>query len=140
MSFLSALSELAGQQSMVPTEQHASVAQAFVQQAQQSPGGLSSILDQFRQNGMNQHVNSWLGPQPNQPIEGHQVEQAMGGGAIDAIAQRAGISPALTKTALAVVLPMLISHLSQGTGQLPQQATSGGGLASMAESLFARAI
>ena len=140
MSFLSALSTFAGQSQQPISDEHAGVAQALVAHAQGQPGGLAGILDQFRQNGMAQHVQSWLGAQPNQAIEGSQVEQGLGPGAIESIAAKAGLSPAVAKTALAVALPMLISHLAQGSGQLPEQATSGGGLAAMAEGLFSRAL
>lgn len=147
MSFLSALSSLVGQGSPAggeqPTpEQHASAAQALMQHFSAQPGGLGGLVDQFRQNGMGQHVDNWMGSQPGtqptQAIAPQQVEQGLGGGALESIAQRAGMSPELTKIALATALPMLMSHLSNGSGQLPTQ--SGGGLAGLAESLFSRAL
>ncbi len=149
MSLFQTLSNLTGQSSgnagQQPTsDQHASVAQAFIQHAGQQPGGLSGILDQFRQNGMGQHVDSWLTTQPGssqaQPVQPQQVEQGLGTGALQSIAQHAGISPELAKIALATALPLLMSHLSQGSGQLPVQASSGPGLAGLAEGFLSRII
>ena len=38
---------------------HASVATELMNAVQQHPGGLSGMLDNFKQNGMGDHVNSW---------------------------------------------------------------------------------
>ncbi len=150
MSFMNILSAFAGQSGAQPTgeqptpEQHASVAQALVQHFSGQPGGLNGMVDQFRQNGMANHVDNWMntqpGSQPTQPIQPDQVEQGLGKDGIESIAQRAGVNPAMAKAALAFALPMLMSHLAGGSGQLPQQAGSGGGLASMAEGLFSRVL
>ncbi|RRA48214.1 YidB family protein [Acidipila sp. EB88] len=145
MSLFNAFSSLVGQLGSENTaqpsaEQHTAATQALVQQFSSQPGGLSGLLNQFRQNGMGGHVDSWLGSQPNQPVQPQQVEQTLGPDMLQNIAQRAGISPEVAKLALATALPMLISHLSNGSGQLPAQANQGGGLAGLAESLFSRAV
>ncbi len=144
-AFTSLLGQSGGASAGQPTaDEHSSVAQAFLQHAGSQPGGLTGILDQFRQNGMGEHVNNWMstapGTQPTQPVQPQQVEQGLGTDGIQSIAQRAGISPEMTKLALAAALPMLMSHLSQGSGQLSPQASSGSGLAGLAESLFSRAL
>ena len=142
-SFTSLLGQNAGEGQPTP-EQHTSIAQALLQHAGQQPGGLTGILDQFRQNGMGQHADSWLstqpGAQPAQSLQPQQVEQGLGSEGIQSIAQRAGLSPEMAKIALATALPLLISHLSGGSGQLPAQAGSGSGLAGLAEGLFSRAL
>ncbi len=145
MSFMNVLSSLAGQAGVgQPTqEQHASITQALMQHFGSQPGGLTGMADQFRQNGMGQHVDSWMSTQPGeQPrsIEPQQVEQGMGQDGVQAVAQRAGVNPEFAKIALAAALPMLMSHLSQGSGSLPEQANSGGGLAGLAEGLFSRGL
>lgn len=146
MSFMNALSAFAGSggENQPSTEQHASIAQAFLQHFSGQPGGMSGVVDQFHQQGMGGHMDSWLstqpGAQPNQTMEPGQVEQALGQQQVQSIAQRAGVNSEMAKVALAAALPMLMSHLSQGSGQLPQQAGSGSGLAGMAEGLFSRAL
>ena len=89
---------------------------------------------------MGGHVDNWMGSQPTQPLQPQQVEQGVGGHALQCLASRAGMSPEMTKIALATALPMLMAHLSGGSGQLPAQANQGGGLAGMAESLFSRVL
>ncbi len=145
MSFMNVLSSLAGQSGagQPSQEQHSSIAQALMQHFGSQPGGLTGLADQFRQNGMGQHVDSWMSTQPGeQPrsIEPQQVEQGMGPEGVQAVAQRAGVNPELAKLALAAALPMLMSHLSQGSGRLPEQASTGGGLAGLAQSLFSRGL
>jgi uncharacterized protein YidB (DUF937 family) len=116
---------------------HPALAQALLQEVDQRPGGLSGLLDRFRQNGMEQHVNSWTSSQPNQPITPEQAQQGMGSDLINSLAQRVGISPGVAKVALAAALPVIVSHLSQnGQQPVPQQ----GGLAGIASSLFSRAL
>ena len=148
MSFMNAITSLLGQSSggeqQVSPEQHSSAAQALVQHFDTQPGGLSGLVNQFRQNGMGGHVDNWMssqpGSQPSQQIAPNQVEQGLGGDALQSIAGRAGMSPEMTKIALAAALPMLMSHFSGGAGQLPAQANQGGGLAGLAEGLFSRVL
>ncbi len=148
MSFMNVLTSLVGQSSggaqQISPEQHASAAQALVQHFDSQPGGLSGLVSQFRQNGMGGHVDNWMnsqpGSQPSQQIAPQQVEQGLGGDALQSIASRAGMSPDITKVALAAALPMLMSHFAGGAGQLPAQANQGGGLASLAEGLFSRVL
>ncbi len=149
MSFMNTITSLLGQGSTSPAEQptpqqHASIAQAFMQHFSSQPGGLSNVTDQFRQNGMGGHVDSWLssqpGSQPTQALQPQQVEQGVGADGLQSIAQRAGVSPGMVKIALAAALPLLMSHLSQGSGALPAQANEGGGLAGLAQGLFSHVL
>ncbi len=148
MSFMNALTSMLGQSSggeqQVSPEQHSSAAQALIQHFDSQPGGLSGLVDHFRQNGMGSHVDSWMstepGSQPSQQVAPQQVEQGLGGGALQSIASRAGMSPEVTKIALAAALPMLMSHFAGGSGQLPSQAGQGGGLASLAQGFFSHGL
>lgn len=137
MGLMDSLKELAGQNTgdNAPVD-HPAVAKALVQEADQHPGGLAGLLDQFRSHGLGDHVNSWTSPGPNQSVTPDQVQQGMGTGMIDNIAQRAGISPTLAKVAVATVLPLLVSHLAQGGRSMPSQ----GGLAGMASGLLSRVL
>jgi uncharacterized protein YidB (DUF937 family) len=112
------------------SEDHASVASELMNTVQQHPGGLSGILENFKQNGMGDHVNSWQQPnQPNQPITPDQAQQGLGSGVIDSIAQRTGLSPTMVKGAAAVILPMMIAHFAENGG-VNQQPSALGELAS----------
>jgi uncharacterized protein YidB (DUF937 family) len=145
MSFMNIITSFISQStnsaSTPPSVQdHASATQALMQHFSEQPGGLGALANQFRQNGMASHVDSWLSPQANQPLEPQQVEQGLGGDALQSIAQRAGVSPTVIKLALATALPLLMSHLAHGSGELPAQASEGTGLAGMAQSLFSHEL
>ena len=91
-----------GQQQPIQVPQDANeqgrVAGSFLQQANEHPGGLGGIMDMFRNNGMGQHVDGWQNGQMQQATP-EQVQQGLGGGMLDSIAQRAGVSPTVAKVA-----------------------------------------
>ena len=71
MGLLDSLTAMAGGAS----SDHASVATELISAVQQHPGGLGGMLQNFQQNGMGEHVNSWQQPDtPNQPISPDQAE------------------------------------------------------------------
>ena len=123
-----------GQSQPIQVPQDASeqgrVAGSFLQQANEHPGGLGGIMDMIRNNGMGQHVDNWQNGQVQQATP-EQVQQGLGGGMLDSIAQRAGVSPTVAKVALAAALPMILSHMTNGGQQAPPAPGSGefGGLA-----------
>jgi uncharacterized protein YidB (DUF937 family) len=93
---------------------------------------MDGILNQLKQNGLGEQVQSWVNPGQNQAVSPEQVQQGLGGSMMENIAQRAGISPAMASGVIAVVLPLVISHLSGNSGQPTQQA----GLAGLASKIF----
>ncbi len=128
MGLLDALTSIAGGAS----PEHHGVADALSQVMQEHPGGMGGILDQLKQNGLGEQVQSWVGSGTNQSISPEQVQQGFGASTLNNIAQRAGISPAVASGIIAVVLPLVVSHLSGNSGAPAQQ----GGLAGLASSLF----
>ncbi len=128
MGLLDALTSIAGGAS----PEHHGVADALSQVMQEHPGGMDGILNQLKQNGLADQVQSWVNPGENKAISPDQVQQGLGTSAIENIAQRAGISPAVASGVIAVVLPLVVSHLSGNSGQ-PAQA---GGLAGLASKIF----
>jgi uncharacterized protein YidB (DUF937 family) len=83
----------------------------------QQGGGLSSVLDQFRGNGMAAHADSWIGTGANMGLSGDQVQQVFGGSALGNIASQLGMSQGQASSAMAQILPELINQLTPG-GQL----------------------
>jgi uncharacterized protein YidB (DUF937 family) len=114
------------------------VAGSFLQTANEHPGGLGGIMDMFRNNGMGEHVDGWQTGQVQQATP-EQVQTGLGGGMLDQIAQRAGVSPTTAKVALAAVLPLVLSHMTQGGQQAPPEPGSGG-FGSLAGSLLSRVL
>jgi uncharacterized protein YidB (DUF937 family) len=128
MGLLDALTSIAGGAS----PEHHGVADALSQVMQEHPGGMDGLLNQLKQNGLGEQVQSWVSPGTNQAVSPEQVQQGLGNSMLEGIAQRAGISPAIASGVIAVVLPLVVSHLSGAGGQAQQS----GGLASLASSIF----
>jgi uncharacterized protein YidB (DUF937 family) len=127
MGLLDALTSIAGGAS----SEHSGVADALSQVMQEHPGGMDGILNQLKQNGLGDHVNSWVNPGENKSITPDQVQQGFGTEMVNNIAQRAGISPAVATGIISVVLPLVVSHFAGNT-----QTAQSGGLAGLAGKLF----
>lgn len=88
-------------------------------------GGLSGLTNQLTQNGLGQHVQSWISNNPNIPIEAEHVMQTFGTQKVQQIAQKLGIDPSHASAAIAQVLPQLIDKITpQGTQVSDAQAQS----------------
>jgi uncharacterized protein YidB (DUF937 family) len=84
----------------------------------QQNGGLTGVLGMFRQNGMAQHADSWVGTGANMPITGDQVQQVFGDSSMSSVASQLGQSPGRASSLMAQLLPELINHLTP-QGQIP---------------------
>jgi uncharacterized protein YidB (DUF937 family) len=132
MGILDANEGAAGQQS---GSTNAKVAGGMLQALDEHPGELAGIMDQFRQNGMVDHVQNWSSGQ-GQAATPAQVQQGLGGtGLIDNVAAKAGVSPEMAKMAMAVVLSIVSSHFTQGGQQAPPQSGFGGMASQISASL-----
>ena len=119
MGLLDTIESVAGQEG---GGQNAKVAGGMMQALDEHPGGLAGIMDHFRNNGMGDQVQNWASGQ-QQTATPEQVQQGLGNsGFIDQVAAKAGMSPEVTKIAMATVLPILISHFTSGGHQAPPQS------------------
>jgi uncharacterized protein YidB (DUF937 family) len=128
MGLLDALTSIAGGAS----PEHHGVADALSQVMQEHPEGMDGILNQLKQNGLADQVQSWISPGENKSITPDQVQQGFGNATVEAIAQRAGISPAVATGIISVVLPLVVSHFAGASGQTAEA----GGLAGLASKIF----
>ena len=96
-----------------------SAAMALVQQH----GGLSGVLDKFRNNGLAQHADSWVSKEPNLPVSGEQVQQVFGQSALGEVASKLGLSHGQAGSAMAQILPELVNQLTP-EGRLPDNHQS----------------
>jgi uncharacterized protein YidB (DUF937 family) len=130
MGFLNAIESMVSGQNGQPASEQSRVAGGFLQSVSQQPGGLASVMDQFRNRGMDQHVDQWQTGQTQQATP-EQVQTGLGGtGLLEQTAQRAGVSPEVAKVALAAVLPMIMAHMTQNGQQAPPSSEGEfGGLA-----------
>ena len=84
-----------------------------------SGGGLMNIVQGFQQAGLSDAVSSWVGTGQNLPISGEQLQQGLGAGRVQQLAQSAGLTESATASALAGLLPTVIDRLTPG-GSMPQ--------------------
>ena len=104
MGLLDSLEGMAGHQEPDGGTQ-SKVATGLMQSLDEHPGGLAGVLDSFKRNGMEDHVQGWAtGQQPSATPE--QVQQGLGGtGLVERVAEKAGVSPQVAQVAMATVLP-----------------------------------
>lgn len=81
---------------------------------------LKGLTSHLTQNGMADHVNSWVGQGQNQQISGEQIRQAMDPQQLSNLAQQAGMTPEQTSDAVAKVLPDMVSRATPD-GQMPAE-------------------
>jgi uncharacterized protein YidB (DUF937 family) len=84
-------------------------------------GGLTDLMGKLTAGGAAPHVNSWVGPGANQPIQPGQLGGALGQNVLNELSQRTGMSQQELLNQLATVLPQLINHLTPN-GRVPTLA------------------
>jgi len=116
-----ALGMLGGGQQGQPNDPKAMLLQAVVGMLANNSqgGGLQGVLGAFQNAGLGDAVNSWVGTGENQPISADQVQQALGGGQLQQLAEAAGLSHEGAAGHLAEILPNLINQLTPN-GQVPE--------------------
>jgi len=87
------------------------VAQAAMDMLNQN-GGLGGVLDKFRQGGLGNLVDSWVGKGENLPISAEQISSVLGSGAIADMAAKVGLEPETLSAQIAEYLPMVIDKLT----------------------------
>lgn len=81
-------------------------------------GGLGGLLDQLKQAGLGDKVDSWVGQGGNHQIEPGQLGDALGSKTLSEIADHAGIDQQELLNQLSKVLPGLVDKLT-ANGQVP---------------------
>lgn len=94
-------------------------------------GGVAGLVEQFRQNGLAEVAQSWVGTGPNQAIDASQIAQALGSGPLGQFARQLGLDPATANGVLAQALPQVVDRLTPNG-----QAGAHGGLADLARQLL----
>ncbi len=75
-------------------------------------GGLSGLLEKFRQAGLGDAASSWVGSGENQNLDAGQIRSALGGDLIEGFASKVGLQSAQILPLLAQFLPTLIDQLT----------------------------
>ena len=75
-------------------------------------GGLSGMLDKFKQGGMGDLAASWVGKGENLPISADQISSVLGSGTLAGLAEKFGISPDILSAQLAEHLPGMVDKVT----------------------------
>jgi len=84
----------------------------------QQNGGLPGLLDMFRQKGLAQQADSWVGAGANASITPDQLQHVFGGDQISGLAAQFGTSQGQASSMLSQILPELVNQLTP-SGQVP---------------------
>ncbi|TCZ54989.1 YidB family protein [Roseicella aquatilis] len=99
-------------------------------------GGLGGLLESLRGQGLGQHVDSWVGHGPNQPVPAQHLEQGFDPQELDEVARRAGTDRGTLLQELSAMLPQVVDRMTP-QGRLPQREEEvGGGLGGLLASLL----
>ena len=87
-----------------------------------TPGGLSGLLQNFQEKGLGGLASSWVGTGQNLPISADQIQNVLGSDQVKQLAAKAGITPDIAGSALSQLLPTLVDRLTPN-GQMPQHSS-----------------
>ena len=83
-------------------------------------GGLSELVDRFKQNGHAETADSWVGTGPNKSITPPQLQQAIGPDVLDSLSKQTGLSQEELLGRLSRELPNAIDKYTP-QGRLPTE-------------------
>jgi uncharacterized protein YidB (DUF937 family) len=103
----------------VPPAQHATGLTAILEYVN-SPqvGGVAGLQKMFQQGGLGSVIGSWIGTGQNLPISADQLQNVLHSGALQQVAQKAGIDPSQLTGMMASMLPHLIDKMTPN-GEVP---------------------
>lgn len=81
-------------------------------------GGLTGLVQAFKDKGLDNIAASWVGTCQNLPISPEQIKSVLGSSQIQHIAQQLGLSEEAATSQLSQVLPSVVDKLTPG-GQIP---------------------
>ncbi|HWR16841.1 MAG TPA: YidB family protein [Terriglobales bacterium] len=102
-----------------PDNPQNSLASAMLSMLCSQSGGISGLAHRFTANGLGDMIHSWISTGQNLPISPEQVQNVLGSDQVQAIADKAGISPEAAQSGLAQVLPQIVDRLTPN-GEVPQ--------------------
>ncbi|MEA5115606.1 MAG: YidB family protein [Geobacteraceae bacterium] len=82
-------------------------------------GGLSGLMQTFREKGLGDVISSWVGTGENQAISADQIQEVLGSDMVQNLAAKAGIPQEEISGKLAELLPGVIDKLTPD-GKLPE--------------------
>jgi uncharacterized protein YidB (DUF937 family) len=83
-------------------------------------GGLTDLLDRFRQNNPKSAADSWVASGPNQPVSSDELERTLGAERVQWLTEQTGMSKNDLLSGLAATLPDAIDRLTPD-GRIPTE-------------------
>lgn len=81
----------------------------------QQSGGIGNLMAKLQQGGLGDALNSWISTQSsNQSVSGSDLQQALGGNAIEQVAAKFGLNGQQASDLLAQYLPNLVDSATPG--------------------------
>ena len=87
----------------------------------QQNGGLEGVLGKFRQGGLAQQADSWVGTGQNMEVSGDQLQEVFGPSTMGDLASKLGMPTGQAGSVMAQILPELINQLTPH-GQVPENS------------------
>lgn len=130
MGFLDGLESMASSAMAQSDNPTAKVAGGLMSALEQHPGGLQGVMDAMKQNGVDPQAIAAGGSASSE-----QIEQGLQGSPLVAmVAEKAGVSPEVAQQLMSTVLPMVMSHFTQGGTSAPPDS----GFSGLAGSLLSK--
>lgn len=103
----------------VPPAQHATGLAAILEYVN-SPqvGGVAGLQKMFQEGGLGNVISSWIGTGQNQSVSADQLQNVLHSGALQQVAQKAGIDPTQLTGMMASLLPHLVDKMTPN-GEVP---------------------
>ena len=83
-----------------------------------NPGGLSGLVQAFKDKGLADVAASWVSTGKNLPISPEQIQSVLGNAQVREIAQKLGLSEEAASSQLSQMLPTAVDKLTP-EGQIP---------------------
>lgn len=84
-------------------------------------GGLSGVLEKFKENGLAEQAASWVGTGENLPISADQIANVLGNSQLGEIATKFGIDTNTLSAQIAEHLPTIVDKLTPN-GEVPSES------------------
>jgi len=93
----------------------------------QQTGGLPGLVESFKKKGLGDIVASWISTGQNLPVSPDQIQQVLGRGQVQQIAQKMGLDTGDVAQALSKLLPEVVDKLTP-KGTIKPEDLKGEGL------------
>lgn len=112
-SLLNAAMSAIGNQNGEGGQQNAAL--GMLMELVQQSGGIGNLMAKLQQGGLGDALNSWISTQSsNQSVSGSDLQQALGGNAIEQVAAKFGLDGQQASDLLAQYLPNLVDSATPG--------------------------